>query len=230
MKSFSATLSELSNVNGQLTAFFTCDRQLQFTPGQYIQISDPGSNEQLPENLFPISFSEDGKQFGVHINSSLVPGSSFQMRGMLGNGFSTGVSIRKLLLINLGNVNRIAPLLALMNSKNSANINMTLLTNEPVEGLPTKIEILPLSAFKEVETWPDAIAVTCDISTLDDLFRLFDKNKIRTHSLPVEACIHTPVLCAGIAECSLCSVLTKSGWKHACKDGPVFRLEELVEE
>ncbi|MPN29499.1 hypothetical protein SDC9_176952 [bioreactor metagenome] len=33
--------------------------------------------------------------------------------------------------------------------------------------------------------------------------------------------------CSGLAACQMCALQTRTGWKHACKDGPVFRLADL---
>jgi NAD(P)H-flavin reductase len=37
-----------------------------------------------------------------------------------------------------------------------------------------------------------------------------------------------PMPCGGLAECGVCAVTTRRGWKLACKDGPVFDLGELI--
>jgi dihydroorotate dehydrogenase electron transfer subunit len=39
--------------------------------------------------------------------------------------------------------------------------------------------------------------------------------------------IHTPVPCGGVADCGVCAVTLRSGWKLACQDGPVFDWREL---
>ena len=43
-----------------------------------------------------------------------------------------------------------------------------------------------------------------------------------------QALIVTPMPCGGIAECGVCAVTVRRGWKMACKDGPVFDLKELT--
>ena len=35
--------------------------------------------------------------------------------------------------------------------------------------------------------------------------------------------------CGGAAECGICAVPFGRGWKLACKDGPVFELNPLLE-
>jgi hypothetical protein len=43
-----------------------------------------------------------------------------------------------------------------------------------------------------------------------------------------QALVITPMPCGGIAECGVCAVTARRGWKLACKDGPVFDLTELI--
>jgi ferredoxin len=40
--------------------------------------------------------------------------------------------------------------------------------------------------------------------------------------------IHTPVPCGGMADCGICAVTLRSGWKLACKEGPVFDWKALA--
>jgi dihydroorotate dehydrogenase electron transfer subunit len=49
----------------------------------------------------------------------------------------------------------------------------------------------------------------------------------RTALREAQILIHTPVPCGGVAECGVCAVTSKSGWKLACRDGPVFDWREL---
>jgi dihydroorotate dehydrogenase electron transfer subunit len=44
----------------------------------------------------------------------------------------------------------------------------------------------------------------------------------------VKALVMTPIPCGGIAECGACAVPAHRGWKLACRDGPVFNLNELA--
>jgi hypothetical protein len=39
--------------------------------------------------------------------------------------------------------------------------------------------------------------------------------------------IHTQMPCGAAAECGVCAVTTRSSWKLACKDGPVFDMAEI---
>jgi hypothetical protein len=34
--------------------------------------------------------------------------------------------------------------------------------------------------------------------------------------------------CAGLADCGVCAVELRRGWKLACKDGPVFDLRDIL--
>jgi NAD(P)H-flavin reductase len=41
--------------------------------------------------------------------------------------------------------------------------------------------------------------------------------------------LRTQMPCGALAECGVCAVRTRGGWKMACKDGPVFDWRELRE-
>jgi hypothetical protein len=101
--------------------------------------------------------------------------------------------------------------------------------------LPDDVEVQPMSALEDVIEWADYLA--CDVKREDffqtrERLRKIDQLMIgkargqhgRNH---IQMLIHTPVSCGGIAECGVCAVTLKSGWKLACLDGPVFDWKEL---
>ena len=46
-------------------------------------------------------------------------------------------------------------------------------------------------------------------------------------AIPAQALVLGPMPCGGLADCGVCAVTTRSDWKLACKEGPVFDLEEI---
>jgi hypothetical protein len=78
-----------------------------------------------------------------------------------------------------------------------------------------------------VSIWADAAALAItrnQIAQSLDLFRIGYTKK------PFEARLLSEFPCGGTAGCGVCAVSTKKGWKHPCKDGPVFDLAELAAE
>jgi NAD(P)H-flavin reductase len=43
----------------------------------------------------------------------------------------------------------------------------------------------------------------------------------------IQVLVDTPMACHGTADCGVCAVKTKLGWKNVCSDGPVFQLAVL---
>ncbi len=100
-------------------------------------------------------------------------------------------------------------------------------THQMPADLPSAIEIVPWDAQAELLTWSDYIAI--DLA-LDDLAILRHRLGIKPGDrlfCPAQVLVHTAMPCGGAADCGVCGVRMKRGWKLACKDGPVFTLEEL---
>ncbi len=99
---------------------------------------------------------------------------------------------------------------------------VVLVCDVDAEGLPDDVEIQPLSALDDVLKWADYTAFDVERENLFGLReRLGGQNQMSLKS-EAQVFIHTPVPCGGIAECGVCSVVLKSGWKLACRDGLVF--------
>jgi dihydroorotate dehydrogenase electron transfer subunit len=100
---------------------------------------------------------------------------------------------------------------------------VVLVTNSNSEQVPDDVEVHPLSALEDLAGWADWIAFDVTRWNLQDLRdRLGEKD--RFSSWPeAEILIRTPIPCGGMADCGVCAVFMRSGWKMACKEGPVFR-------
>jgi hypothetical protein len=107
------------------------------------------------------------------------------------------------------------------------NKSVVLVSNAASDGLPDEVEVQPLAAMDEIVKWADYIAI--DVSRENLLMlreRLLEQNQI-TAVKDAQVLIRTQMPCGGIAECGVCAVVTKSSWRLACKDGPVFDLMEI---
>ena len=99
-------------------------------------------------------------------------------------------------------------------------------TDSVAENLPDEVEVQPLSALTEILEWADYVAFDVRRENLP-LIEGLGKQKQLSAMKAAEILIRTPALCGGVAECGICAVTTKSGWKMACKEGPVFELKEI---
>ena len=147
------------------------------------------------------------------------------LRGPLGQGFSLPENARRLALISLAESP--ARLLPLASQAVKEHLAVALFTDAPLAGLPAALEIQPLSALSEALSWADFIALELPLGALPELRPRLGLSAADRLPCPAQALITTPMPCAGMAECGACAVPSQRGWKLACKDGPVFNLNEL---
>jgi dihydroorotate dehydrogenase electron transfer subunit len=97
------------------------------------------------------------------------------------------------------------------------------------EPLPLEIEILPIEGLADLLPWADYLVVDLPRESLPQLRRAMRLPADQRASIDVEVLLDTPTPCGGAAECGVCAVKTRRGWKLACKDGPVFDFNLLEE-
>jgi hypothetical protein len=147
------------------------------------------------------------------------------LRGPLGQGFSLPENARRVALISLAETP--ARLLPLASQAVNEQLAVALFTDAPLIGLPAALEIQPLAALSEALTWADFIAIELPLGSLPELRQRLDMSAADRLPCPAQALIITPMPCAGMAECGACAVPAMRGWKLACREGPVFDLNEL---
>jgi NAD(P)H-flavin reductase len=94
--------------------------------------------------------------------------------------------------------------------------------------LPHEVEIRPLTALREITPWADYVALDMPRESLPGLRQMLGLGEQARVQLEAQVLIVTPIPCGGIAECGVCAVTIRHGWKLACKDGPVFDLQALI--
>jgi hypothetical protein len=154
-------------------------------------------------------------------------GSSLILRGPLGKGFRLPAKLRNLALAAAGD--SAARLLPLLKSAGS----VALFTNAPLPDLPAEVEIQPLDGLAEGLSWADYLALdlpgTPDsgLRFLGDLRAALKLDERMPLPCPAQALLSGPMPCGGVADCGICAVRARRGHRLACKDGPVFALNEL---
>jgi dihydroorotate dehydrogenase electron transfer subunit len=104
---------------------------------------------------------------------------------------------------------------------------VALFTDASLPPVPSSLEVHPLVSFPEAVSWPDFVVIDLPIKILPELRGLLGLNAGEQLPCPAQVLISIPMPCGGIGECSACAVDARRGWKLACKDGPVFNLDEL---
>ena len=215
---------ELILQNGFRHMRISCTANLIPAPGQYL-LAGTASNDPLPVPLFYTDSSTEGFITASPLPASWTPGREIYLRGPLGHGFTLPSSARKVALVAF-DVSFLR-LYGLISQALLQTAAVVLVCDVDADGLPHEVEIQPLSALDEVIQWADYIAFDVERESLPGLReRLIGLKQIAIRS-EAQVFIHASVPCGGIVDCGVCSVVLRSGWKLACKDGLVFDLREI---
>lgn len=215
-------------------------------PGQFVNIAIPGKYLRRPISICDYSHERgeivllyDVVGEGTAAMSEMKPGDRVDMLNGLGNGFSTDIESETPLL--LGGGIGCAPLMGLSRS-------LKLKGKDPVVilGYNTAADSFGM------DRWFEQTGVRAYIATVDGSLgtKGFVTDVIREKAIKGDyfhACGPMPMLKAlctslpipgevsiesrmgcGFGACMCCSVQTADGAKRICKDGPVFRKEELI--
>jgi len=216
---------ELILESGLRHAQISCPADLVPSPGQYLLAGIASPSDPLPVPLFSTESKPGGFIASAPIPDFWTPGTIITLRGPLGRGFDLPGSARKLALIPFD----VSParLRSLIQPALKQGAAVVLVSDSDGERLHDEVEVQPFSVLEDVLAWADYIAFDVLRERLPELReRLGGKNQVSVKG-DAQVLVYTPVPCGGIAECGVCAVVTKSSWKLACKDGPVFDLGEL---
>jgi dihydroorotate dehydrogenase electron transfer subunit len=218
-------VAELILENGLRHARIACPANLIPSPGQYLLAGD-ASDSPLPVPLFSTESTPTGFIACAPIPEIWTPGSEINLRGPLGRGFALPASARKVALVPLDGLR--SRLISLIEPALDQGAAIVLVSDSDGERLPDEVEVQPFSVLDEVLDWSDYAAFDVLRESLPGLReRLGGRNQVSVGN-EAQVLIHTPVPCGGVAECGVCAVTTKSSWKLACREGPVFDLGEVV--
>ncbi|MFL7871476.1 MAG: hypothetical protein AB8I58_21790 [Anaerolineales bacterium] len=226
MKQGTGELVELYLENGLTGGRLLCPQNLVPSPGEYLMAHDPASDTLLPASVFNAGSVSGGFLAAPPIPSTWQPGTSLALRGPLGRGFSLPASASRVALVALGETfTRLKPLIPAALRQDAS---IALVSDLNLPDLPPEVEIQPVSALPEVARWADYLAFDLPRESLPGLREKLGLAEQVRASFEAQTLVITPMPCGGMAECGLCAVTTRRGWKMACKDGPVFNLDELI--
>jgi hypothetical protein len=147
------------------------------------------------------------------------------MRGPMGHGFSIPTGCQHLVLIALGEtVNHLLPLIP---QALGLGFSVAVCQHPMLPVLPAEIEIFPESILNEILPWADFLCLDVDINKVNIALHLQSEIDALGRKPKAQVLIHTPMPCGGLADCGICAVKTNRGTRLACKDGPVFDLNQL---
>jgi len=109
------------------------------------------------------------------------------------------------------------------------NAALVLLCDSAPGNVPDEVEVQPLSVLSEILEWADYLALDVRREKLPELRERSANGQQARAAREAQILVRTPVPCGGMAECGVCAVTLRSGWKLACKDGPVFDWSDIME-
>lgn len=196
-----------------------------FVPGQYVRAIALDSDEILPSVLFPLDWDENGMLLPAPERMNWQVGTGLKLHAPLGNGFHPPLSARRLALVDpVGSAERLFPILKLPQAGEAA---IVVLRGEVGLELPEEVEALPMSALSEILDWADYIALDWAFNAPVAALSGYGFSQGSSNRAEIQVLLRFPVVCGLNAECGLCSIKTRHGWKLGCKDGPVFDWNDL---
>lgn len=218
-------IQEIRMAGPNLVLRIPASPNLKPTGGQFFQVYALGFDEPCATSLF---FGGDYHHYWDLVGAVPAywnPGTRLRWRGPLGRGFVLPPNARKAAFVPwLDQGLSLLPLVHLALDKQAA---IVWYSYQVPDWLPSSVEVLPPDLLPEVFNWADYLAVTCNQKNLDKLATALGLPSASRLNCKAEVLVHTPLVCAGIGECGVCSVKMHRGWKKACKDGPVFDLDQL---
>ncbi len=205
-----------------------CPPGLRPAAGQYLLGQALGAEAVLPAALFAARLAT-GEAHELELAPPLPPtwtaGTRLALRGPLGRGFSLpGMARRVALVAPNGLPHRLLPLAQAALAQGAA---VALYTRGLPAGLPPEVEVAPPEALREAAGWADYLAADLPLAGLANLRRRLGLEHHARLPFSAQVLLQADLVCGGLAECGLCAVPARRGWRLACKDGPVFDLNEL---
>jgi len=226
---------------GRVAGRISLPPNLAPAPGQYLLAwADTDPEAPLPTIVFPGGCRPGpGLETAPPLPPSWFPGLPLTLRGPLGSGFHLRANTHRLALAAVeASPARLLPLIGpvLAHPEGSAILFRDLDQTDPIlsqsspalpAGLPAAVEVYPLSELDQALTWADFLAIDMPLSCLPSLRGRLNLQPHERIACPSQVLLTVAMPCGGAAECGVCAVHTRAGWKLACREGPVFDLNEL---
>jgi NAD(P)H-flavin reductase len=225
-------ISELILLDGHPAARIECPPGLVPAPGQYLLAHAEDSDAPLASAVFaartlahPLQTKAEGFVAAGPVPASWLPGTCLHLRGPLGHGFTVPASARRIALVAFDSSP--STLLPLLETAFQQDAAVTLVCERAPEDLPLQVEIQPMRALMDTIQWTDYAACESTRVSLRGLKEKLARPLSRKHAL-LQILVRTPMPCGGLAECGVCAVEVRGGYRLACEDGPVFSFNDLL--
>lgn len=224
MKGYAARVSALVlDERRRLAARLEVEEAIHPAPGQYFLVDDGAAN--CAQTVFCAHQEEASLLALPPLPGVWQPGSSLRLLGPMGSGFTLPTPLRRLALAVFEDSP--AHLLGLARQANQQGAEVALFAESPLPALPAWLEASPLAALPEAISWADFLALDLPAQALPRLRQQLDLPSQAGCPCPAQALVRLPMPCGAVAECGACAISVRRGWRLACKDGPVFNLNDL---
>jgi Iron-sulfur cluster binding domain of dihydroorotate dehydrogenase B len=214
------------DVNGQLELSIVCPAGAVPCAGRYLMAIDQDDELAILRiPLFTVESTPHGFWAAPLQPVNWSPGTNLELEGPLGHGFDLPTTVRRLGLVAMGET--VSRLMPLVQSAVKIRASITLFTDLKLPRLPAAVEVHPVNSVKDDLDWPDFLALDVPLERLDELRFVLSVPDGAIMPCPAQVLFTTPMPCAGKAQCGVCAIHGRRGWKIACQDGPVFELESL---
>lgn len=224
-------MGSFTQIEGSLIAGqIACPAQAIPAPGQYV-LADALADwrEAISFPLFRAGIVPEGMKVAPPLPESWTPGSELVLRGPTGQGFTLPPRTRRIGLVALDVT--AARLLGLGEVALERGNEVTLFydgaeSHIELQDLPLAVEVLPLESLSEALKGMDYLALDLPLHSLAGLRQRLGLSSEQQLPCPAQALLLSAMPCGGLGECGGCAVHTQKGWRLACKDGPVFDLND----
>ena len=208
------------------SARIECPPELIPAPGQYLLAHAAASDSPVADSVFFSISTSNGFVAAAPIPHVWAPGTSLNLRGPLGHGFTIPIAARKIALLAFDDSP--ARLQGLIPLALKQGAEVVLLSDSPVNNLPEVVEVQPLQATQEILHWADFAAIDAARENLNQLREMMGQGNQARARCEAQVLVRTQMPCGALAECGVCAVVVHHQWKMTCKDGPVFDWKELI--
>jgi len=212
--------------DGSRLAEIACPPEAIPGAGQYVLAWAPADRDSpLATTVFSARRKQNSFLAAPQLPASWAPGTQLEMRGPLGHGFSPPANCRRVALAAFDRgLQRLLPLIFQAIS-NQADV--TVFSDTALPGIPAAVEVFPLGDLPTVLTWADYLALDLPRRAIPHLRERLGLAPGVALACPTQALVFTAMPCGGAAECGACALPSRRSWKLACKEGPVFDLNDL---
>ncbi len=229
MRTSGGQVTEIWLEGGEIAGQIACPVALCPAPGQYLLAhAIEGEAAPLASALFPAGYAPGGFLTAPGLPAAWLPGTQLALRGRLGNGFHLPAGARRVAAACLSPTPaRLRPVVA---QALEAGCAVTLYADSAAigaarESWPAALEVYPVEELPGALAWADFLAIDVPLGMVSAIRPAL--NAPDRLPCPAQVLVWAPFPCGGIADCGVCSVRGRHGWKLACKDGPVFDLADL---